>query len=320
MKNIKLVMGFFLCLVHMAAQDFPSNTKLSDPMTMKIDHGMLHGTLSYLNSDHPTPLVIFISGSGPTDRDGNQNGLGSDCFKMLADALLDHEIASLRFDKRGVGESTFDPEKFDDVVFMDFVNDIKLWISRYSTDPRFSKIVVMGHSLGSLMGTVAVQDSEADGFISLAGPGKSIVDLIYWQLQQQMGVFAQGAKPTLDSIAQGYDVQTIDPMLERILPKKVHHYLYSVNQFDPAEEIAKVDLPVQIICGSHDVQVSLDNSERLSEFNPSAELVIIEGMNHVLKDAPKDRAKNIMVYDDKTIALNAQITGTIAEFVLSLNQ
>ena len=74
-------------------------------ITLATPTGTIHGTLSLPASAPPYPVVLIIAGSGPTDRDGNAASIHPDSYKLLAAALARDGIASVRYDKRGVGES-----------------------------------------------------------------------------------------------------------------------------------------------------------------------------------------------------------------------
>ena len=97
---------------------------------------------------------------------------------MLAEELSNNNIASLRYDKRGIGESVitnFDESK---LRFEDYIEDAEAWIDYLRQDSNFSKIVVIGHSEGSLIGMIASKQSDADIFVSIAGAGRPIGSII----------------------------------------------------------------------------------------------------------------------------------------------
>ena len=92
--------------------------------------------------------------SGPTDRDFNQPiMIKTDGAKMLAEGLAAKGVATLRIDKRMVGES---PKlKEEDIRLEQYVEDVVAWIELLSKDKRFSRIAIIGHSEGSLIGSMA---------------------------------------------------------------------------------------------------------------------------------------------------------------------
>src|SRR5690625_7600577 len=84
---------------------------------------------------------------------------------------------------------------------------------------------------------------------------------------------------------------------------------------DPAKEIVKLDIPILIINGTHDIQVPVLEAETLAEAKPEADLSIIEEMNHVLKEAPKDRTKNMATYSDPSLPLADNLMKDIMDFL-----
>jgi predicted acyl esterase len=82
-------------------------TFIAEPITLETPTGTLYGTLERPDSTAPVPVVLIIAGSGPTDRDGNslmRKG-PNNSLKLLAEGLAAHGIASVRYDKRGIGET-----------------------------------------------------------------------------------------------------------------------------------------------------------------------------------------------------------------------
>ena len=138
---------------------------------LKTPTGTLHGTLLAPESKKPVPVVLIISGSGPTDRDGNSAILPgkNDSLKMLAEGLAAKGIASLRYDKRGIGESAGAMTAEKDLRFETYIDDAAAWAAKLKKDPRFSRVVIAGHSEGSLIGMVAAQKGAAAAYVSIAG-------------------------------------------------------------------------------------------------------------------------------------------------------
>jgi hypothetical protein len=113
-----------------------------------------------------------LSPPAPTERDGNSlAGAQSNCYKLLAAGLADQGVASLRYDKLGVGKSLVAGMKEDSLTFDQYIADAAAWVAHLAKYPRFSRVVIVGHSEGSLVGMVAAQRVRESGFVSLAGPG-----------------------------------------------------------------------------------------------------------------------------------------------------
>jgi len=95
----------------------------------------------------------------------------------------------------------------------------------------------------------------------------------------------------------------------------VQPYLISWFRYDPAKSIAELKTPVLVVQGTTDLQVTVDDAKRLAAANPKAKLVIIEGMNHVLKEVPPDRDKQMASYSDPNLRLAPEFLTGVVEFV-----
>ncbi len=155
-------------------------------------------------------MALIIAGSGPTDRDGNNPMMKCDAYKKLAYGLAENNIASLRYDKRGIAESQAAGKNESDLRFDDYVNDAKDWIQLLKQEKRFSKVIVIGHSEGSLIGMIAATD--ADKFISLAGAGRRADKIIKEQLSNQSKEALDLSNPIIDSLTKGKTVDNVPEM------------------------------------------------------------------------------------------------------------
>lgn len=271
------------------------------------------------NARAAVPVALIISGSGPTDRDGNSAMLPgrNDSLKLLAHSLADRGIASLRYDKRGVGESAAALSSEADLRFGDYVNDAVEWLELLRADDRFSGIGVVGHSEGALIGMLAVQDHGAQAYVGIAGTGRPAADLIREQLSSQPEAIRESAYQILEALQEGKTVDDIGTKeLEALFRPSVQPYLISWFVHDPAEIVAELDVPVQIIQGRRDLQVTERDAELLLAARPSAQLVLIDDMNHVLKKVSADPADNQRAYTDPAYELPEMLVNAVAGFLL----
>lgn len=290
------------------------------PVTVDVGGGVqLSGTLATPAGHGPFPVALIIPGSGPTDRDGNGPGVRGDAYKLLAGALGARGIATLRYDKRGVGASR-PPQHESDLRFDDYVNDAVALTHYLESTKQFGSVSSVGHSEGSLIGMLAAQrDPNVRAFVSIAGAGRRISDVIEEQLD------ARGISPAMASeVAQynrsllaGQTVPSPDPQLNMLFRPSVQPYLISWYKYDPAAEIAKLTIPVLIVQGTTDLQVNANDANRLATADPRAKLAMIQGMNHFLRVAPDDPVQNLKTYDDPTLPLDPQAVNMIAGFLLA---
>ena len=283
-------------------------------ITLQTLTGNIEGTLLLPSEDKPA-IALIISGSGPTDRDGNSPGLKMDYLKMLAEGLYQYNIASIRYDKRGIGASRIEGFKEDDLKFSHYIDDVKLWISKIRDDARFGDIIVIGHSEGSLIGMIASQDTSPDKFISIAGAGFTMLKTIRRQLGYQPPYILSMSEPILEKLEKGQTVDSIPPVLNNLFRQSVQNYLIAVSEYDPAVEISKLQCPVLVIQGTTDIQIEILDGEKLAESNTNSKLVIIDGMNHILKEAPENRFLNIQTYGNPELKIKDELVQSIISFI-----
>lgn len=308
------VVGFFLG--QSITKKIESDTSIypEKDFSIILPAGTLKGSLmSPLHENAATPIALIIAGSGPTDRNGNdlKLGLNSDSYKLLANALAKNGIASLRYDKRMIGESNNFSTDENKLRFNDYVNDVDSLIVALSK--TYSKIYLIGHSEGSLLGMLAAEKMNPAGFISLAGAGENIASILKKQLANLPET--QSIDSVLNSLQNGNEVPNTPKNLQSIFRPSVQPYLISWMKYSPEKEIAKLHCPILIIQGNTDLQVTVQDAANLKKGNPNAQLKIISGMNHILKDAPMERQANIATYSNPNLPLNQELIDTIVNFI-----
>jgi pimeloyl-ACP methyl ester carboxylesterase len=239
-------------------------------------------------------------------------------LKMLSDSLLSHGIASLCYDKRGIAESVAAGSDESALRFENYIDDAVAWIEKLKSDNRYNKIIVIGHSEGSLIGMIAAARANADGFISMAGAGFKAGDILKTQLAAQPEAIKNACYSAIDSLEAGKTVSEVNPMLYSLFRPSVQPYLISWFKYDPRVEIRKISKPVLILQGTTDIQVSVQDAENLKEALPTATLSIIDGMNHILKDAPADRQANIATYSEPDLPIDKELIKDIVDFIKNL--
>ena len=262
------------------------------------------------------PLAIIISGSGPTDRDGNNPKMTNNSLKMLVESLYNNGIATVRYDKRGIGESTIINFNEKDLRFENYITDAENWVELLKNDARFSKIIIIGHSEGSLIGMIASQNKAVDKFISVAGISSNAGDLIIEQLKAQPVYVQELCAPIIDKLKNGDTVENVPPMLYSLFRPSVQPYMISWFRYDPKVEIKKLSIPILITQGSTDIQVKTEEAEKLKEANENSDIKIIEGMNHILKESVIDRQKNMQTYTNPNLKIKEELVSIIVEFIM----
>jgi len=319
-RYFALLLSLFILIftaLNIKAQKKPGLTFAESEIILKTVTGDISGTLTIPDKIRKSPVVLIIAGSGPTDRDCNSPlGIKTNAYKMLAESFAVKGISTLRYDKRGIAKSKSAATSETELRFETYINDAIGWINLLYKDKRFSRIIVLGHSEGSLIGMVAAEQSEISGFISVAGAGSPADTILRQQLKKQLPPqLLTESDNILDSLRNGKTVSKINPVLFSLYRPSVQPYMISWIKYDPAAEIKKLRIPVLIVQGTTDIQVSVDDAMLLSAAKPDAKLLIIENMNHILKEAEADRQKNIATYNNPELPLKQGLGDEIISFI-----
>lgn len=281
--------------------------------------GDIYGTLT--GPDSKT-VVLIISGSGPTDRDGNNPMMKNNSLKMLAELLQKNGIASLRYDKRGIAQSKAAGPEETDIRLETYVNDAKEWVKYLKNNKHFKHILIAGHSEGALTGLLAAQaNPDVNGYISIAGAGIPMGQLLEKQLKNQPQPVLDMCIPIIRKLEQGDTVGNVSPLLYSLFRPSVQPYLISCFKYNPALEITKLTQPVLIIQGTTDIQISTEDAEQLAKARPESRKTIIPNMNHVLKTCTTtDQASQIAAYSNPEMPLHPELEKVIIPFIQSIRQ
>ncbi len=287
------------------------------PEMSEISAGDLRGTM--INARNSDPVVLIVPGSGPTDRDGNSPlGVNTDAYKLLAEGLAEERIASVRIDKRGMFGSAGagDPNA---VTPADYVADIHAWIDAIKEARGSDCVFLLGNSEGALMVSMAAQGrKDVCGLILLAGTGRKMGDVIRQQLRDNPAnaPLLDQAMAALSELEAGrrVDVSTMHPALASLFAPQVQDYLISVINLDPVDELSRANRDTLILQGKTDLQVTVEDANLLNRARKT-KMRLVDDMNHVLKEAPADRAANLATYADPSLPLAPRLVGRIEDFV-----
>lgn len=275
-------------------------------------NGLFTGSLIMPMIEKP-PLVILLAGSGPLDKDGNTNFLKGNMLKKLANILGDHNIASFRYDKYSLRQ--IKKGKYElDYTFDVFIDDAKAALEMFDSKDQFGNIYILGHSQGSLVGMIAGKD-KADGFISLAGAGQSIDEVITYQVNLSSPQFSEDTKRIFGILKQGQTTDDYPAALASLFNKQTQPFMMSWMKYDPQEEIKQLNMPVLIINGTKDIQVTEEEANLLHKASPNSELIIVEKMNHVLVPIEGDRLENVKSYNEPNREFSKALIDALIAFI-----
>ncbi|HOZ27865.1 MAG TPA: alpha/beta fold hydrolase [Hyphomonadaceae bacterium] len=287
------------------------------PAISELTAGELRGTL--VNVRNSDPVVLIVPGSGPTDRDGNSPlGLKTDAYKLLADALAEEGIATVRVDKRGMfgSANAGDPNA---VTPASYVADYHAWIDAIKAERGSDCVWLLGHSEGALMVSLAAENRrDVCGLILVAGMGRKMGDVIRQQLRANPAnaPILDEALEALSQLEAGRHVDTTNmtPSLLSLFAPQVQDYLISILNVDPVEAVRRANKPTLVVQGTTDLQVTVEDAKLLNKARRTT-LKLIDGMNHILKEAPIDRATNLATYADPSLPLAPKLVSRITDFI-----
>ena len=287
----------------------------------------LAGTLTLPDGPGPCPAAVLVTGSGPQDR--NESLLGHKPFLVLSDHLTRAGIAVLRYDDRGVGESTGD---FATATSRDFTSDALAAVAFLRTRRDMGAVGILGHSEGGLVGPMAAARSDDVAFVvMLAGPGIPGGEIL--QLQSELINRAEGTPDEVvrlnaalqarmfDIVKREQDPVAAAPLLRAALreasaglpqgstPQAIEAQISQINSpwfrffltYDPRSTLAQIKVPVLALNGSLDLQVPAEVNLRevgaalARGHNPDATARLLPGLNHLFQQAqtgaPSEYAK-----------------------------
>lgn len=260
-----------------------------------------------------TSVAVLIGGSGPIDRNGNQNFSKNNYLKKLALALADSSVSSLRYDKRTVKQlqtGILD----NNTSFNDFISDAKDAITYVKNMNQFEHIYVIGHSQGSLVGMLALNE-DIEGFISLNGPAKNIGETIIDQVSKSIPEYTTATKTVIAQLKKGNTTNNYPPALASAFNLETQPFLISWMAYTPSEVIKGVETNTLIIQGSKDLQIPTSEAEKLQQACKNCDLRLIKNMNHVLVEISGDELENYKSYDDTNFTISKELMSILSTFI-----
>lgn len=283
--------------------------------------GPLKGTMLLPADAKKPPIVLIIPGSGPTDRDGdNPLGVKARPYLLLAEGLAANGVGSVRIDKRGMFASKAAIPDANKVTIGDYADDVAAWIAAIRKQTAARCVWVLGHSEGGLVALAAAHRDGVCGLVLLSAAGRPIDAVIREQLESNPAnaPLLPQALGAIDALKAGRTVDSsgFHPAIQRLFAPAVQPYFIDLMRYDPAALIARAGKPVLIVQGDRDLQIKPADAEALKAADPAAKLVVIPGMNHVMKMvASDDRAANVATYADPSLPLAPGLVDAVAGFV-----
>jgi uncharacterized protein len=290
-----------------------ANAAVANRSSVEVQHdgGTLSGELWLpKQSSGAVPLAVIVPGSGPTDRDGNSAlGLRTEAYKQLAGALAERGIASLRYDKRGIGRSKGYRE--ESITLTSSSKDLAVLVQQARRQAAFSSVTLVGHSEGGLVALKAIDDTHAAALVLLATPGRTLGAVLREQLIKA-GVPAAEIDNALVEVRKGDAVSSGRPEIKAIFRPSVLPFLRSIIDVDPVALLRSAKVPTTIVQGDNDRQIPVEDAQMLRTARPDARVVVVSRMNHVLKTDGSEQWPQ-RSYADPAVPLAGQVVEAIVD-------
>jgi pimeloyl-ACP methyl ester carboxylesterase len=326
----------------------PDSTVVSEEVTVPVGPRTIPGTLT--RPAHGTgPAVLFLAGSGPTDRDWNspllvgQNGSA----RQLAQALAAQGIVSLRFDKAFSGKNQ--SLAIQDLTLDAYLAEARAALVFLRSRPEVdrNRVFIAGHSEGGIHVTrLALAEGRAvHGVILLAAPGRTMKDILAAQLEasfrdtdklppdqvearikpirQALADFVAGQEVNPQAVSESPQIRMI---FTALTAKPVAALGRALISFDPEAEVGKIEVPVLVLQGGKDIQVDQSDAARLEaalrRANRDVTFHLSPNASHVLKREDKsmaelraDRAAVQATYSAEGIPIDPDVVTTLVEWI-----
>ncbi len=271
------------------------------------------GSLLTPADDHKNVLAIIIGDYGPIDRNGNQNFQKNNNLKKLAYSLAENGITSFRYDKRIVKQIKKGRVNAR-LTFDDFIKDAKDVLNYFVEKENYSSIYIIGHGQGSLIGML-VTDERVAGFISLAGSAKTIDQVILQQIEQTAPRLKPDAERVFDVLRSGRTTSDFPQALSNIFSLETQEFMSAWMQYNPVDVLKTIDVPVLIINGTKDFQVSTEEAKQLQEAAKKGTIKSITNMNHVLFIIEGGDLENSKSYNESFRPLAPKLIDALNDFI-----
>ncbi len=279
-----------------------------------------------------TPVVLIVPGSGPTDRDGNSPlGISATPYALLAEALAESGIPSLRIDKRGMFGSADAVPDPNDVTITAYGDDILAWArairKQLPTAGGGTRCVVpLGHSEGGLVALAAIARlPKPCGLILVSTPGRPLGTVLRDQLHANPAnaPILNEADEAIMTLERGEQVDTnaLNPALQALFAPEVQGFLIDAFSYDPAILVMETRVPILVIQGMRDLQVGEADARRLADSAPDATLSLLPDVNHVLKAVSSDdTAANLATYADPGLPIAQDAVEAVSQFLKQIDE
>jgi hypothetical protein len=296
-----------------------------EPVTIPAAGFNLAGTLTRPESTAARlPAVILLSGSGVGDRDGF--ALGIPTLGQLAGALADAGMLTVRYDKRGYGQSGGRAESATLADYADDARAVMRWLADRDDVDR-ERIALVGHSEGAWVALLAAaRERRFAAVVSIAAPSTTGAELILEQQQHALDQLNLTPDERARRVALQKQIQTAvltgegwDDVPPELRQQADTPWFESLLEFDPADVLDDVRQPLLFLHGEIDRQVPVSHADRLATLareesdSTSVAVVIVRGVNHLLVPAITGEVSEYGTLTDRNVSRD--VTSAISDWL-----
>ena len=288
------------------------------PAERKVSIGGLAATYVPPIGNDRSPLAVIIAGSGATDRDGNSpQGLQTDAYKLLAYALAEHGIASVRYDKRGIGGSADLVRNEQQLTIDAYAKDVSAVAAWGRQQAGISSVILVGHSEGGVLALLAARQASANAIVLLSTPGRPLGAILRDQVSRPAlpAELRVEALSIIAALERGEQVKSVGADLEALFRPSVQPFLRSWIRTDPAQLLRGLAVPTLVIGGGRDIQVGRADFDALAAARADVRSHWDPAMGHTLKSDAEDIQSQGRAYTDPTLELADELAGRVATFI-----
>jgi pimeloyl-ACP methyl ester carboxylesterase len=299
------------------ADTVPPASVAESTYTFRSGSFTLEGTLARPRAGSRVPVAVIVAGSGPTDRNGNAGALRPNAYAQLAWRLAERGVASLRYDKRVLpsARGQLDPAA---LTFDDLAGDVAAAARSLQGDPRFGGVVIIGHSEGGALAIRAIKNGlEVSGLALVSTAGRPLTAILHEQVGRQVD---PATLARFDSAMARYiggeDPGDVPPALGPLFLPVNRRYVQTVAEFDPVAELGATTLPVIILQGAADIQVTVADAQALQRARSDALMAVLANTNHVLKAVSDSTlAAQMPAYQDPRIPIVPRLVNELVSWI-----
>jgi hypothetical protein len=300
------------------------NTMIETNVSIASGDVTLAGTFAEPDGDGRFPAALLMAGSGPLNRDGDHKRLPLSVSKDLAKVLSDAGWASLRFDKRGVGESTGD---YLSTGFFDELADALAALEWLASQPKVSTTVPVGHSAGALFAAeMAASGNAPAGVVLLAYTISTGEDTLIWQAGEIGETVPGWVKTLLKVFGTSIDKQQSKALMKlknsstdviRIQGQKINaKWMREFLSYDPEPALRATTSPVLAITGSKDVQVNPADIAAVAEITQEhGTAMVVDDVDHLLRTETAARSNPKQYKKQIRQPIDGRVTDAIAAWL-----